>query len=1039
LAVSPLEKRRVDSAPTAERANSARRHFLSLLLSLLAAGPAWAVDPSRHISQYAHTAWRIQDGVFSGTPKAISQTTDGFVWIGTTSGLVRFDGVRFVPWIPPDEQLPSSRINSLLGTPDGSLWIGTAAGLSRWQNHHLTNYVKERGVVTSILQARNGAIWISLSDPSGEVGPLCQILGNGMQCHGKEDGIPDDSYAPLVEDSQGNFWLGGSTNLVRWKPGSHGVYNPTGLKTSAGAGGVDDLAADPDGSLWVGVFRIGAGLGLQRLVQGIWKPFRTPEFDGTTVAVGALQLDRHNALWVGTEDRGIYRIYGGRVEHFGSANGLSGDYVIHCFEDREGNLWVLTSSGVDSFRDLGVVSFSTREGLRTNEVNSVFVFPDGAVWISGADSLGTRDPSRVSSIIGKSLPGELVTSIFEDRAGRLWVGIDNTLTIYQDGRFRQIKRGNGSSLGMILGITEDVDGTIWVESKGPPMCLMRIQDLAVREEFPAPRMPAARRIAADPEGGIWLGLINGDLARYRHGQTETFHFQHAPDSRVEQVSVNPDGSVLGATAFGLIGWRRGKQLTLTVRNGLPCDVVYAFISDNRDDLWLYTQCGLVEITATELQKWWERPDVVLQVRVFDALDGAQPGRAPFAAAARSPDGRLWFANGYLLQMIDPDHLAENRIAPPVQVEGIVADRRNYVPQDGLRLPALTRDLEIDYTALSFVAPQKVRFRYRLEGRDSAWQEPGTRRQAFYSDLRPGRYRFQVIACNNNGVWNDTGAALDFSVTPAWYQNSWVRILGVVCVVFIMAVLYRLRVSQIAKAIGARFDERLAERTRMARDLHDTFLQTVQGSKLVADDALESSPDPVRMRRAMEQLSSWLGRATQEGRAALNSLRTVTTQTNDLAEALRSVTEDGLIPGSMAVTFSVMGDAKQMHPIVRDEVYRIGYEAIRNAGTHSGASRLEVELGYANDLALRVADNGTGMVPAVVDRGKEGHFGLQGMRERAARIGGKFTLRSSPNSGTEIKLKVPGGMIFRKPTPVRPSLLQRMRTLFRWKDQPSPLD
>jgi signal transduction histidine kinase len=233
-----------------------------------------------------------------------------------------------------------------------------------------------------------------------------------------------------------------------------------------------------------------------------------------------------------------------------------------------------------------------------------------------------------------------------------------------------------------------------------------------------------------------------------------------------------------------------------------------------------------------------------------------------------------------------------------------------------------------------------------------------------------------------------------------------------------------------KIIKLRLEERLNERTRLTRELHDTFLQTIQGSKLVADDALDPSADPIRMRRAMEKLSLWLGKATQEGRAALNSLRATTTQTNDLADALRRVTEDGLMPGSMAVTFSVVGDAREMHPIVRDEIYRVGYEAIHNACTHSGASQLEVELRYAHDLALRVTDNGTGVDPAIADRGKDGHFGLQGMRERAARIGGKLTLGSSSNSGTEIKLIVPGGIVFRKMIPVRRSLFTKAKRLFR---------
>jgi len=233
-----------------------------------------------------------------------------------------------------------------------------------------------------------------------------------------------------------------------------------------------------------------------------------------------------------------------------------------------------------------------------------------------------------------------------------------------------------------------------------------------------------------------------------------------------------------------------------------------------------------------------------------------------------------------------------------------------------------------------------------------------------------------------------------------------------------------------KLIELRLEERVSERTRITRELHDTFLQTIQGSKLVADDALELSNDPIRMRRAMEQLSVWLGRGMQEGRAALNSLRTTTTQTNDLAEALRRVTEDGVIPASMVVTFSVVGDAREMHPIVRDEIYRIGYEAIRNACKHSAGSQLRVELRYANDLALRVADNGTGIDPAIVNRGKDGHFGLQGMRERAARIGGKLNLMSSSNSGTEVKLVVPGGIVFDKTMPIRRSLFTGIKTFFR---------
>jgi signal transduction histidine kinase/ligand-binding sensor domain-containing protein len=1031
--VVPLEMRRASSTSRANSASMPGRDFLYFLLVLLAVNRGWALDPSRHISQYGHSAWRIEDGVLSGAAFAVTQTTDGYLWIGTRVGLVRFDGVHFVSWTPPDGQhLPSADVVFLLGARDGSLWIGMDGGLSHWDGQHLTNYLIEPGRINSIVEDHSGTIWFTRSGGSDADGGLCQIIGTGTRCHGKADGVPGtDVPQPLVEDTLGNLWIGTSSTVVRWKPGSSNTHT-WGLKTIEGLDGVEGLVANPDGSLWVGIALAGRGLGLQQLVQGAWKSFVTPELDGSTLVVQTLFRDRENALWIGTSDQGIYRILGRKVDHFHSADGLSSNLVLRFYEDREGNLWVATSKGIDRFRDLRVATFSNREGLATPEVDSVLAAQDGTLWVGGDRALDAMHQDGVLSSLqtGRGLPGNQVTSLLEDHAGRLWVGVDKTMSIYKNGRFRRIGRPDGSPIGLVVGMTEDVDNNIWVETIGPPRTLSRIRNLKVEEAFPVPQMPAARKVAADPEGGIWLGLRNGDLARYRNGKTELFPFKLGENSEVNQLLVNSDSSVLGATPRGLVGWKKGKQQTLTIRNGLPCNTVYALIEDSQRALWLYTECGLVEIAGAELQRWWGQPDITLQLRTFDALDGAQPGWAPFGAAARSPDGRLWFANGLVLQMIDPGHLTRNALPPPVHIEQVVADRKNYSPGRDLRLPPLTRDLEIDYTALSFVIPQKVRFRYKLEGRDAAWQEPGTRRQAFYSDLRPGRYRFRVIACNNDDVWNDAGAMLDFIVTPAWYQTNWFRILCVLSAVIILVALHKLRLRQIARTISIRYDERLAERTRIARDLHDTFLQTIQGSKLVVDRALKPSTDAIRMRRTLEQLSVWLGSAMQEGRAALNSLRTATAQTNDLAEAFRRVTENGLIPNSMAVILSAVGDAREMHPIVRDEIYRIGYEAIRNAFAHSSASRLEVELRYANDLALRVSDNGTGIDPAIADTGKDGHFGLQGMRERAARIGGKLTIVSSANSGTEIKLIVPGGTIFLKSMPVRRSLFTRIRTVFR---------
>jgi signal transduction histidine kinase/ligand-binding sensor domain-containing protein len=967
----------------------------------------------------------MQDGFFSGAPVTIAQTKDGYLWVGTESGLFRFDGVRFVPFTPPDgKKLPSSRIDTLFGGSDGSLWIG-AGGLSRWFNHELTNYPDYLGRVITILERRNGQVWFSRFQPFQEAGGLCQVIDSRTKCYGKAEGFPISSAIGTVEDNSGGLWSGDQSSVVHWRDGSSEIYKPRGLKANQSEG-VMALAAAPNGSVWVGIERAGPGLGLQQIVNGTMRPFITPEFDSSSLSVTALLIDRENSLWIGTATEGIYRLRGRTVDRYRSTDGLSSDTVRSFFEDHEGNVWVATARGIDSFHDLRVATFASREGFPTDEAFSVIASRNGTVWAGGSNSLIAFREGRVSTF---RVPGNQVTSLLDDHAGRLWVGVDNSLFVFEHRKFRQITKADNNPLGFAVGITEDINHEIWAETIGPPRTLFRIKNFKVQEEFRSPQMPAARKLASAPDGSIWLGLLTGDLARYTRGKLDIFRFKRSEsptlDSLVNELLVNPDGSVIGATGFGLIGWKDGRQQTLTVQNGLPCDDIHTLVLDTAGALWMSTKCGLIEIPRTEIQRWWEAPEAVLQVRTFNALDGAQPGLVPFQGSARSTDGQLWFANGVALQMINPAVLMRNPLPPPVHIEQVIADRKFYAPLDYLRLPPISRDLQIDYTALSFVIPQKVQFRYRLEGRDVDWQEPGTRRQAFYNDLPPGTYRFQVIASNNDAVWNDIGAALTFSVAPAWYQTIWFRLVCVVAACFVAWLIYQMRISQVRSAISARFDERLAERTRMARELHDTFLQTIQGSKMVADDALERSSDTSRMRRALEQLSVWLEQAAAEGRAALNSLRTSTTTRNDLAEAIRRATEDPLLAGHMAVSLSVVGDVREMHPIVRDEIYRIGYEAIRNAQSHSGGSRLDVELTYGHDLSLRVHDNGVGIDPTLSDHEKDGHFGIRGMRERAARIGGKLNVVGSSASGTEITVVVPGANSFVNSSANPISRLQRL--------------
>jgi signal transduction histidine kinase/ligand-binding sensor domain-containing protein len=1008
-----------------------RQFGLCLCFLLLAATTsALAVDPNYKISQYSHTAWRIQDGFLKGAAGAVTQTTDGYLWIASEAGLVRFDGVRFVPWSPPPgRQLLSSNITALLAARDGSLWIGTEGGLSHWTNPELVNYPRQPARVNSIFQDHKGTIWISRSRIPDNDGSLCRIIAAEMHCYGKQNGIPDDfafGIATLTEDRSGNLWAAGTSALLRWKPNSSSVYKPAGLQSNRNQGGVQGLAANPDGTLWVGMALRGRGMGLQQLVQGYWKPFITPELDSSTLEVETLFLDRKNTLWVGTLQQGIYRIHDGMADHFSTADGLSSEHVYNFFEDREGDLWIATSKGIDRFRDFRVASFSTREGLSTAEVDSVLGSRDGTVWIGGYEGLDALRPHAISHIQkAQGLPGEQVTSLLEDHAGRLWVGIDNTLKIYKDGRFIGINRSDGTPTGMVVGMTEDVSHDVWVETTGPPRTLFRIQDLKVREEFPSPKMPPARKVAADPAGGIWLGLVDGDLARYRNGLMERFHLERVQGSRVDQIFVTSDGAVLGATASGLITWKNGKQQILGARNGLPCDDVRAFVFDGQGSLWLYLQCGLVEIANSELQKWFERPDRKLQVRLFDEFDGLQPGWPPFNGAARTPDGRLWFANGHVLQMVDPARLPRNTLKPLVRIEEVVADQKSYALEGPLTLPPLTRDLEIDYTALSFVIPQRVRFRHKLEGRDAEWQDSGTRRQAFYSDLPPGSYDFHIMASNNDGVWNKEGEILRFSIAPALYQTIWFRLACMGAAALLLWLLYQFRLRQLAAKFNFELEARLDERTRIARDLHDTLLQSFHGLMLRFQAAANLFPTrPAEAKQTLDSAIEEAALAVDASRDAIQGLRTCPVETTDLALALKTLGEEiassGAIQSSAVFCVDVAGRPRNVHPTVRDEIYQIACEALRNAFRHAQARRIEVEIRYDNrQFRLWVRDDGKGFDQKILaGSAREGHFGLDGMDERAKLAGGKLEVWSKVDCGTEIELRIPASFAYAK-SPSRP--------------------
>jgi signal transduction histidine kinase len=482
-----------------------------------------------------------------------------------------------------------------------------------------------------------------------------------------------------------------------------------------------------------------------------------------------------------------------------------------------------------------------------------------------------------------------------------------------------------------------------------------------------------------------------------------------------------------ATEGGLSRVKDGRVSTLNSRNGLPCDSVHWAREDKDRSYWLDMACGLVRIERTQMDAWVIDPQRKIQATVFDSSDGVRSrafipsGFSP--RVARSTDGKLWFLPGDGVSVIDPRHLPFNKLPPPVHIEQITADGKIYwqnltgnASSLQPKLPPLIRDLTIDYTALSLAVPEKVRFRFKLEGQDRDWREVVNDRAVEYSNLAPGNYRFRVTACNNSGVWNEQGASLEFSIAPAYWQTRWFVALCGAAFMALLWALYQLRLRQLARHFNMTLDARVGERTRIARELHDTLLQSFHGLLLrfqAVYEMLPAGPPKQSLERAIDQAAQ----AITEGRDAVQGLRASVVESNDLAVAIRAFGEELMAEqagnGSVVPHVVVEGTPRTLHPIQRDEIYRIACEALRNAFKHANATQIEVELRYdERQLRLRVRDNGKGIDPQfLTEEGRAGHYGLRGMRERAKLMGGKLTVWSALDSGAEVELSVPAARAY----------------------------
>ena len=999
---------------------------ISTLIFLLGCTPVLALDPSLDISQYAHTAWTVRDGFSLGNIYAMAQTPDGYLWLGTEFGLFRFDGVRSVPWQPPAGQhLPDRNINSLLVTRDGTLWIGTFGGLATWSGGKLTPRPElGQPFVASLFEDRDGTVWAGML---GTPGRLCAIRSGSAQCYGEDGGFSRAVWA-LCEDSSGTLWAAAESGLWRMKPGPPRRYaTPTELI---------GLSKGDDGRLLIAMH----GAGVLQFVGDKVEPYAVrgainPNtlMRDRDVDSNRLLRDRDGGLWIGTVERGLIHVHNGRTDLFTKADGLSGDVVLSVFEDREGNVWVATTGGLDRFRELPVATISVKQGLSSDATQSVLAATDGSIWVSAHDGL-TRWKNGKTTIFRKAsgLPDDMVQSLFQDDRGRIWASPRHGLAYFKDGRFVAVNVVPGGKVHYIAG---DKAGNLWLSED---RSLFQVREGRLVEQVPWSQLGRRANpgvlLSGSEQGGVWLGSwVDGGVLYFKDGRfRESYTTANGlGQGAVQGLQLDRDGALWAATMGGLSRIKDSRIATLTSRNGLPCDTIIWVIEDDNHSFWLYTACGLVRIPRTELDAWIADPNRKVQITVWDAADGVRLRSSAASEygprVAKGTDGKIWFVTGEGVQVVDPRYLAVNKLPPPVRIEQIVADQKIYwqnlpgAAVSNLRLAPLTRDLQIDYTALSLVAPEKVHFKYMLEGQDQDWKEVVNDRQAQYTNLPPRHYRFRVIASNNSGVWNEQGDVLDFSIAPTFYQTNWFRGLCVAAVLALLWGAYQLRVRQLHHEFDMTLEARVGERTRIARDLHDTLLQSFHGLMLRFQAVSNLLPTrPAEAKQTLDSAIDEAAKAITEGRDAIQGLRSSTAVTNDLALAISTLGEElaagKTYPNAAEFHVGVEGTPRDLDPILRDEVYRIAGEALRNAFKHAQAHEIEVEIRYdERQLRLRVRDDGKGIDPKLLNEdGHTRHYGLRGMRERAELLGGKLTVWSELDSGTELELSIPGTNAYATP-------------------------
>jgi len=979
---------------------------------LLAFAPAaMALDPQRSLDHFGRQVWRTDSGLPQNTVHCILQTSDGYLWLGTDGGVVRFDGLDFVTFDAENTpQLASDTIYDLLQDASGALWISTASGLVRYRDGGFTAYSTAHGLPADTVwfthEDRRHRMWAITS-----AGPAVFNGQSFVPIAGAQAAGPVNRQA-LAEDGQGRVWLGGSSGVF--------VFDSAPRVTQHLLSGVEAEAVglDRQGNVW-----IGTGEGLDRYADGALTPIFSlevtalePDADGSMwvgtatglahvsargvvlrspasgerlEGVDRLFRDRQGILWIATE-RGLFRLAGDQLQSFAPSSPLAANRVLSLYEDREGDLWLGTGSGgLHLLRDQKFTTYSTRDGLSGDLVSCVFQGANREVWI-GTDGAGLNRRTATGFAhysTADGLSSNVVLSLAGGAGDDLWIGTPNGLNLLHQGRFQRFSSGNGLPDDFIRSLYTDRDSTLWIGTRHGLAHLAggRFTSFSSLDGLGSDFIGAILRAGLD----LWVGT-SGGLSRLHDGNFTNYTVkQGLSNNTVTAMAQDGQGTLwLGTHGGGLNRWRDGGMQPFPLRS-LP-GTIYGVLEDGLGHLWLSSKTGIFRVTMAGVTGYGTADGM----NIRECSGGGHP------AAWKLADGSLWFATLDGVSVIDPAHAPENRVPPPVAIEKVLVNDRAVNPEGDLVLKPGAGRLEFQYAGLSFAAPQKVQYRYRLEGFDRGWIEAGTRRAAFYTNLPPGNYRFRVMAANNDGVWSTAGAVFGLRLLPHYYQTWWFYSALALASVLLGYLVYRWRVVQVEAQWGAV----LRERGRIAREIHDTLAQGFAGISVQLEVAARllgagAAREPLDQARALARAS------LEEARTSIWNLRSQGAEAEDLPSRLSRSCSRIAGGSETKVYLQVKGTYRPVQRRIEEELLRIGQEAVTNAVRHAAASRIEVQLIYeAARVSLRVEDDGRGFATSA--NGRPGHYGIRGMQERAGEIDGALVLESTPGAGTRVMIEVP---------------------------------